>query len=249
MHTTSNVIKTIFSYIFWTVGCCVFVPLLLPLTLLSQATRYDNRLYHFIAKWWAHCFIKGSFVRFSVKGLENIPEYPNQPSLVLMNHTSALDIPFAEILFKHYPHIWLANDYRNIPFFGTLLSRMHIVVQRQDVSKLVNTLRRAYALLKDKPRHLFLFPEGTRHHDGYVHEFFTGYVMLAEKLQRPVIPVAFYGLHKILPKRRFMIDSSACPVKISIGKPLYYADYGSRQEFAQVVHDWFKNEVEQLKKD
>ena len=249
MKTSSVFLKTGITYFLWALGSPLFVVMLWSNSLLPASLRYDNRIYHFIAKLWARFLVKSSFVRFSVKGLEHVPNYPNQPSLILINHASMLDIPLVEMLFKHYPRIWLCNDYRRIPFFGTLLSRMHIVVQRNDVAQLVGAIRKAYALTKDKQRHLFMFPEGTRHHDGNIHDFYGGFAILAEKLKRPVIPVVLCGLHKILPKGSLVIDSSACQVKISIGKPINYADFASRQDFINAVQDRFKKELEQLKKE
>ena len=70
--------------------------------------------------------------------------------------------------------------------------------------------------------------------------------MFAVLLQRPIIPISIWGLHKIYPKSRLIIDSSVCDVKISIGKPMYCGKEMSRKEFVALVHGWFVAENARL---
>ena len=53
--------------------------------------------------------------------------------------------------------------------------------------------------LADKNWSILLFPEGTRTLDGNLNEFKDGAGILAHNLQIPLVPVATYGAHKVLP--------------------------------------------------
>ena len=112
---------------------------------------------------------------------------------------------------------------------------MHVVVQRDNPEDTKKGLFKTIQLLKDKPRHLLIFPEGTRHHDGNLHPFVPGFAILAAKLKRPVIPIMVDNLYKLFPKKRFLLDSSVREVKIVVGSPLYIQESESIKDFCQRV--------------
>ncbi|MBX9830713.1 1-acyl-sn-glycerol-3-phosphate acyltransferase [Candidatus Babeliales bacterium] len=232
--------------LFYGVGFLIslfFSLLMLPFTFLPEKTRRDNRFYFWLGKIWSVGLVKLSFIRYHVKNSENLPTYPNEPAIILINHSSALDIPLVEVLLQGYPHIWLSkHEYRNIPLLGILLRRMHLLIDRNDPSKQLRLIKQACSLAKENARHLVLFPEGTRHEDGQIHDFFEGFATFSQHLKRPVIPIVIAGLNKICPKHSLMIDSSKCLVKISVGKPMY-ADGKTRQEFVNEVRGWFVREM------
>ncbi len=95
-------------------------------------------------------------------------------------------------------------------------------------------------------RHVLMFPEGTRHADGKIHDFFTGFGLIAQKIKRPVIPIAVSGLYKIFPKKRFSIDPRAAIVKICIGKPLMIQDDETAKEFTTRVRQWYVKTLKDL---
>jgi 1-acyl-sn-glycerol-3-phosphate acyltransferase len=248
MHFCNKKITTVFTYLMVLIISMIFFPIVLPITLLNSCKRYDNKFYFFVSKLVAKLIIFVSFITVKVRGLQNLPVYPNQPSIILMNHSSLLDIPLIESVFNQYPHIWVSNDYTGIPILGLILSRMNVVVKKNNPKDTFALIRKISLLIKNKKRHLFIFPEGTRHSDGKIHPFLGGFYILAKTFQRPVIPIAIHGMHKIFPKNRFTIDYSDA-VKISIGKPIFFDENESKQDFLDKVNNWFKIELKNLEKN
>ncbi|MBU1007822.1 1-acyl-sn-glycerol-3-phosphate acyltransferase [Candidatus Dependentiae bacterium] len=182
-----------------------------------------------------------SFIFVKKHGLENLPEHPDSPSIFVVNHTSCLDIFIMESIMKGYPHIWLFKDaYAKVPLFSILIKRMHIPVKRDSTVAAGKALLKSYKLAKSLTSHVIMFPEGTRHHDGKVHEFNSGFALLAKKLNRPVIPIAISGFNKIMPKKSIFIDYHATQPTMTIGKPLTIGKSESVEDFAQRTHNWFK---------
>lgn len=232
-------IKTIRTYILWLATCVTFTIVCIPLTFLSPKKRY-NRVYFFLTDVWSKLLTFFAFLIVKVKGEENLPKYPNNPAIFVMNHASALDIFLVEDLLGSYPHIWMSKKgYSKIPVFGTLMKRMHVPVNRENPREAVRALFKTYELAKLSGAHVLMFPEGTRYSDGKVHDFLSGFAVLAKKLNRPVIPVAIHGTNQIFPKESFLVDSRATDVKIEIGQPIAYQADESEQAFAKRVHGWF----------
>jgi len=245
-HRTSNVVTSFFTYIIWLVTLPPLFCICFLLVLLPASIRYDNRLYFAVSTLISRIMIHATTIPITVHGRQNLPLYPQQPAIFVFNHSSALDIPLAEIILGTYPHVWISKQaYRNIPIFGFMLSRMHVMVdtlsRRDGYVGLVAML----SLLKNKPRHAVLFPEGKRHNDGAIHDFFPGFAVLAKKLQRPVIPVTISGMHSIFPKKSFVIDSFDAAITITIGQPMYYNDQMDITDFVTHVRQYFEKNMPQ----
>ncbi len=212
------------------------------LACLPARLRYDNRLYFVVSTFISHFIIRVSGIKITISGRENLPQYPQAPALLVMNHSSALDIPLVEIVAGTYPHVWLSKaSYGKVPLFGFLLKRMHVLVDTTNKKAAGAALLKTYTLLKNASRHALVFPEGTRSPDGNVGNFFSGFALLAKKLNRPIIPVVISGIHRVYPKNSLIIDSLAPVVTITIGKPLHCPPSVSPDEFATQVCHYFKD--------
>lgn len=240
-------LKTLITYAAWLVIFIVFTPLAVLIACLPASLRYENRFYFWFTGIWCRLLLATSFVPWHVKQNEKLPLYPDEPAIIIMNHASAFDIFLVEALLGSYPHIWMSkHEYGFIPFFGFLLRRMHILITRNaSPTAMLSSLRKACSLAKNYTTHLLIFPEGTRHHDGKVHEFYEGFVLLAQQLKRPIIPIAIKNINHVFPKGHFMIDSSAPGVTLKIGDPFScHASTLSRKELVEYVRTWFIKELE-----
>lgn len=181
-----------------------------------------------------------SFLFVKKYGEENLPKYPDAPSIIVLNHTSCLDIFIVESIMSGHPHIWLVKDtYAKIPLFSILVNRMHIPVPRKNTQAAGRALLRAYKQARNTKSHIILFPEGTRHNDGKVHKFNAGFALLAKKLNRPVIPIKLTGFDKIMPKNTIFFDYHATQPTMTIGKPMVIGNNESIENFTQRVQDYF----------
>jgi 1-acyl-sn-glycerol-3-phosphate acyltransferase len=244
LRSITNTTKSLITYSLWTI---LVPPLFLPLIVLAlfpRSRRYDSRLYFAIGSTIGWLIVKTTFIKTIITGRHHLPRYPDQPALIIANHASALDIPIIEIVAGSYPHVWMSKaEFSKIPIFGFLLRRMHVLVDTDNNKNARTALVHLYGLLKNSQRHALIFPEGTRYDDGQIHQFYSGFALLAQKLGRPVIPVVISGLHKAFPKKSLVIDSSGAPVKINIGKPIFYTDSTTTEDFVKQVQTYFEQTI------
>lgn len=232
-------IKTIRTYIFWSIICITFTLLCIPITFLPQEKR-RSRVYFFLTYIWGKMLVFWSFLVVKTSGEDLLPNFPEIPAIFVMNHASALDIFLVEELLGTYPHIWMSkHEYSKIPVFGILMRRMHVSVKRENPREAIRALIKTCELAKLSGAHVLMFPEGTRYNDGKVHDFLPGFAVLAKKLNRPVIPVAIHETHKIFPKDSFLIDPRAADIKIEVGQPLRLQENEAEKEFVKRVQAWF----------
>jgi len=234
-------IKTIISLTGWAMTSCFFTLICVPFTLLPAHYRYENRLYFFITTLWGKALMFFSFITIKQEGA--LPNPATTPAIIVMNHSSSLDIFLLESI-AHYPHIWLTKAaYNKIPLFSILLKRLHVPVERYETAGAAYAFFRAYKLAKKYKSHLFLFPEGKRYNDGKVHPFHQGFALLAKKLHRPVIPIAASGFYKIFPKGKRIIDYHATKPQVWIGPPLTINEDETLESFSSRVTSWLEEKL------
>jgi 1-acyl-sn-glycerol-3-phosphate acyltransferase len=245
-----KLIRSCFAYALGLIAMMLTTLCCLPIAMLPAAYRYDSRLFHkLISTCSRFLFFFGS-IKYEIRGKDNLLYFSQNPAIYVMNHTSSLDIPMVEVVLKDQPKIWISKvSYTRIPIFGFILKRMHVIINRKNSMMLRKVISDAIKLTEDKNRHLVFFPEGKRYDDGKIHDFFPGVAIFAEKLNRPVVPIAIYGFHKILPKNGICLDYDFGVAKISIGKPIMRSSFVTHDEFIKYVQDWFRVELEKLQKE
>lgn len=237
------VFKTVRTYLFETVISLFFMPLALLLSLLPERIRF-NRFYYLIVFIWSRLFLFFTFILIKTEGEENFPSNSGGPVIFIMNHTSVLDIPLGEYVVGPRPHLWISKiEYGKIPFFGFLLKRMYVLVDKKNTRKGTLALIRAFKLAKNYDLDIILFPEGTRSVNGEVGEFLNGFAFFARKLKRPIIPVAIKGANKVLPKNSLFIGTRDSTIKLIIGKPIFIKENELEKDFTLRVKEWFENKL------
>ena len=229
----------LFTYLLWTVLSLVFIPVMVLLSLLPKSIRYDNRVYFWLASLYSRLLNGSTFAHVRIKGREHLPAYPHDPSVIACNHASAVAIPLIDWVVGSYPHIWLSkHEYGKVPLLGTLLRRLHVLVPRENARRAVAALAKAARLAADKPRHVILFPEGTRSRSGELQKFRDGASVLAQKLCRPIIPIMIHGAQQV-----YSISGRINPkatILIEIGAPLQLQEGESRAELTKRLQEWFQ---------
>lgn len=209
--------------------------LAVPLVFLPASVRYDNRLYYFLSSWWSRICLWIGGVRVTVTGAEALP---TEPCVIAMNHASALDILVIERLLGSFPRVWLSRmAYRRVPVLGSIMKRMHVVIDLRSSRAAVRGLARLISLVRDQHRHALIFPEGGRHTDGKIHEFFRGFAVLARKLDRPVQAIYIANAHRVLDPTGYLIDNRHS-INIVVG-PQFVIGEQTDEEFIAQVRDWF----------
>lgn len=124
------------------------------------------------------------------EGLTRIPE--RGPIIVIVNHVNFLELPII------YPRVKsdLGTGFSKVENWDNWLYRLLfrnwdvIPLERERVD--VSAIRKGLEALEND-RVLFVTPEGTRSHHGRLQKAKPGVVMLADRTQVPVWPIACYG--------------------------------------------------------
>ena len=219
----------------------VYIIPTLILICIPARWRYNSRIVFWIIHGFYWAVIRFSLLPITYVGTENIPK--NKPVIFVANHQSSLDIPLVGYLAKGTPHIWLAlQTLMKSPILRWILPRLAVLVNTESKQKAMRSLIQILRFIQGKKIHVMIFPEGGRYTDDDVHEFFGGFVLLAKKTGRPVVPVRIFGANKVYPPKAFLIHWH--PIKVVVGKPFVYQDGEDDKVFKQRVYQWFIDQKE-----
>ena len=129
----------------------------------------------------------------------------HEPSILVINHTSHLDGPIVNTVFrKDRIHNLAAKDRFEQKGFGFFLRHTRCIpIDRQnpDLSWVHESLR----VLHEEKENVAIFPEGAHGTHRKKLPFHSGVVMLAALAKVPIVMVYIDGPHKILRKRSKLI--------------------------------------------
>lgn len=210
------------------------IPFLI-IVLVPMQYRLRSKVLAFLSFGFYWGILKCALVPIKYEGIENIPD---EPCIIAANHQSSLDIPIIGKLAGFRPAAWLATDYLlNSALLRFWLPRIAVMVNSESPMQAMRSLLNIIHLVEDKPCHVMIFPEGQRYFDDHVHEFFGGFVILAKKLKRPVVPVCIVGANKVYPRGAFWANWHE--IRVIVGAPLRYQDDDTDEIFKNRVHQWF----------
>lgn len=128
-----------------------------------------------------------------------------EPSILFINHTSHLDGPVVNTVFRRdHIHNLAAKDRFEQRGFGFFLRHTRCIpIDRQhpDLSWIHESLR----VLHEEKEHVAIFPEGAHGKHREQLPFHSGVVMLAALAGVPIVMIYIDGPHKILRKRSKLI--------------------------------------------
>ena len=238
--TIKVLLHTIVSRILLILVIAVFLIPLIIFMCIPQRFRYSNKYIFMPVHWFYWASLQCPLVPITFKGLENIPK---EPVIFAGNHQSSLDIPLMGVLSKGIPHVWLAKqelmDSMIIRFVVPLIA---VLVDVTSPRQAMISLRKILTMVNNHYRNLMIFPEGARYTDGKIHEFFGGFVMLAKKTGRPIVPVCIRGVNKVYPPDSFLVYWH--PITVVVGKPFVFQLDESDEHFKQRIYQWFVDEME-----
>lgn len=202
---------------------------------LPKRWIYDSKLVFSFSDIFYRAVLKASFLPITFRGKEHLPK---GPVIFVANHQSSLDIPLLGVLAKGSPHIWLAKkELMKSPILRLVLPRASVLIDMSTPLKGMRSLMQVVNLVYNKQRHVMIFPEGGRYTDGKVHDFFAGFVILARKTGRPIVPVRIFNVHKVYPPGAFLVN--ILPITVVIGKPFRYQEDDTDESFKNRVYQWF----------
>lgn len=233
------IVRNIFSRILLVLIILVFLIPIIIFMFLPERIRYSSRFVFLPVKWFYWAILKGSLLPITYVGLENIPD---GPVIFAANHQSSLDIPLLGVLSNGYPHIWLAKQEVMDTFFVRfVVPLIAVLVDVTSPRNAMLSLRKILSLVNNHHRNLMIFPEGSRYEDGKIHPFFGGFVILAKKTGRPVVPVCIIGVNKAYAPDTFLVRWY--PITVIVGKPFVYGEGDTDELFKDRVYQWFLEQV------
>ena len=234
-----DIIFTIFARLLLVfIGIIFFIPFIIVYC-LPVSVRSSNWLVYRLSDWFYRMVLWGSLIPVTMRGTENLP---NVPAIFVMNHQSSLDIPLGGVLARGHPHLWLArSELRESCVLRVLLSLFSEVIDVNSPISAMRSLIRIISNVKTTGQSIMIFPEGGRFTDGYVHDFFAGFVILAKKTGYPVIPIRIFGADKVYPPGTMIMRR--VPVTVLIGKPFIFQEGDDDEEFKNRVQRWFSESM------
>jgi 1-acyl-sn-glycerol-3-phosphate acyltransferase len=180
---------------------------------------YDpaGRRQHWCARTWCRMIALTAGARVRVHGaLEHIQ--PGTSYVFLSTHQSYMDIPAMLGYLPAQLRIAAKKSLFRIPFMGWHLTRAgHIPIDRSSTQNAVASMQKAADYLRDGIC-AFVFPEGTRSRDGYLHKFKKGGFKLALQARVPIIPITIIGSRQVLPPDEIIFRPG--PIDMYVDAPI-----------------------------
>jgi len=171
--------------------------------LLLPIDRKRGRVFHALARAWAHMILFVSGIRVHVTGLEHL--VPGQSYVYVSNHASLFDIPCVLAGIPDQIRIIYKRELETIPFFGWGLKWGHYIgVERKSITSAMQSLAEAVGKIRAGAS-VLLYAEGTRTKDGRLQPFKRGAFKLAAEAAVPVIPLVINGTFHILRRHSIVI--------------------------------------------
>lgn len=169
--------------------------------------------------WWGRMFIYMFLLPVEVEGRENLD--PEKSYVFVANHQGAFDI-FLIYACLGVNFRWaMKRELRTIPFVGYAAEKaQNLFVDKRGPRRIKETYDKARDMLK-RGMSLAFFPEGSRSFTGHMGVFRRGAFLLADELQKPVVPLTINGSFDVMPRMRDMHFVTWHKLKLTIHRPIY----------------------------
>jgi len=183
----------------------------------------SGRAAHAVARAWARGMLVAAGVVLEVEGAEHLA--PDEPRVLVANHTSYLDIPAVLLAFPGQLRIVARKSLLWMPFLGWYLWLCgHLLIDREDPRQGLALFEHARLRMARDRLSVLVFPEGTRSRDGRLAPLKGGAFHLAASLAAPLQPVAIFGTCDVMPKGSWVPAGrgarGSSRVRLRIGAPI-----------------------------
>jgi 1-acyl-sn-glycerol-3-phosphate acyltransferase len=186
----------------------IILTLLLPLFYILPAKKPDKRFWMRAIIGVACKIIMGIYHRAKIDKLGFDKNSFKQPSVIISNHQSMVDIllflslsPRILILTKDW--VW------NSPFFGLVVRFCGHINVSPGYDTVLNTIKQR----TDEGCSIVVFPEGSRTDNGGLKRFHKGGFFIAQQQNLPIQAFLLHGLWDVLPHGTFVLSPGRITVK------------------------------------
>ena len=209
----------IIIYTVWAIFCFVFLFLILfPFFWIFLQKESWKPQAHYLNRVWAKIlfFLIGIPVKVQY---EFIPDR-KKAYVFCANHFSYLDIAVMGLIIRNYFAFVGKASLKNVPLFGYLFSKLHIMVDRSDPNSRTKSLSRSIKALQSG-RSIMIFPEGGIKSVNIPQMHLPlkdGAFVMAIQQQIPLVPISFLNNYKIQHDDKLLIYPQA--VRAIIHEPI-----------------------------
>lgn len=149
------------------------------------------------------------FLFYFIKRI-NKPQLPDEPFIIISNHSSYLDIFLMYSLFPKNRFLFLGkSEILKYPLIRTYFKKFNIPVYRSNPMKAAKSLIAASREVK-KGWSLVIFPEGgiPDNNPPKMNEFKDGAFQLAKNVKVPIVPITFVNNYRLFSDPSFTFGSA-----------------------------------------
>ena len=188
----------IILYTIWTLFCFVLLFLLLfPFFWLFLQKESWKPKAHYLNRVWAKILFFLIGISVKVK-YEFTPDH-NKAYVFCANHFSYFDIAVMGLIIRNYFAFVGKASLKNVPLFGYLFRKLHIMVDRSDPNSRTKSLSRSIKALQSG-RSIMIFPEGGIKSKNVPQMYLPlkdGAFVMAIQQQISLVPITFLNNYKI----------------------------------------------------
>jgi len=204
-------------------------------SIISIKISKDKSSFKYYGIKWSEFLIKTSGVNLTINGKRNIRDDENY--IFAPNHTSFIDFPVLFVSVKKYLVFVAKKELKKIPIFNSILDISGFVfVDRENTDKAVKSLDELKADIKNTPRSIAIFPEGTRSKSLELGNFKKGAAVLGINTGLPIVPVYIDGAFNWW-DANFRDNSNQ--IVVNFGEPILTKDikYSERDNLTKLIKD------------
>jgi 1-acyl-sn-glycerol-3-phosphate acyltransferase len=152
---------------------------------------------HYLNRVWGKILFL--LIGIPVKVQYEFEPAPNKAYVFCANHFSYLDIAVMGLIIRNYYAFVGKASLKNVPLFGYMFSKLHIMVDRSDTNSRSNSLNRSIKALRNG-RSIMIFPEGGINSKNIpqIHlPLKDGAFIMAIQQQVPLVPITFLNNYQI----------------------------------------------------
>ncbi|PSL02597.1 lysophospholipid acyltransferase family protein [Cecembia rubra] len=209
----------IFIILMLVLGLFVVIPLIL--------SPKAGKVSFFFIRLWAKIWSFMSGIRYEIHGKEFV--HPNQPYIYIFNHRSFIDAPVIPIAIPQEIRAIGKKELSKIPFFGFVVSRVAVWVDRKDASSRKVSVERLLKILENRIS-IVVAPEGTRNNtEQTLLPFQRGAFRISVETGIPILPMAVIGADKIMMRGSILMKPGK--VRIYFSSPIDPAPYQKNADY------------------
>jgi len=209
---------------------------------IKLSNNKNNFKYYSIK--WSEMLIKTSGVQLEIRGKKNIKD--NKNYIFAPNHSSFMDFPVLFVAVNKYLVFVAKKELERIPIFKSILSISgSIFVDRKNTNDAIDSLDELKSDIKNTPRSVVVFPEGTRSNLNQLKSFKKGAAVLSINTGLPIIPVYIMGSFDWWNTKNFRKNSNK--IVVNFGKPIITEN--KQYEDRKNITNSIKKEIIKLQND